>query len=183
MKIIIGAGNDRVDGFVTCDYDPLTKPDYCFNLETDDFPFEDNSVDVVIASHVLEHLGEGYFHCLQEIYRVCKNRAVVHVHVPHHRSDDFYSDPTHRRPITVTGLKLFSKKYNRLARQQKTHNSKLSDYYSVDFEVVHHELRPVAKYKERFENMPRIEAEEYLEQHCNIIDEVYIKLIVIKDDL
>ena len=83
MKIIIGAGDQRIDGFVTCDYDPKTKPDYTFNLETDTFPFEDSSVDIVIASHVLEHLGEGYFHCLKELYRICRDKAIIHVHVPH----------------------------------------------------------------------------------------------------
>lgn len=182
MKIIIGAGDQRIDGFVTCDYDPKTNPDYIFNLETDTFPFEDNSVDVVLASHVFEHLGEGYFHCLKEIYRVCRDKAIVHVHVPHHRHDDFFSDPTHRRPITVDGLKMLGMKYCDLAKRQNVHCTRLAHYLEVDFEVVHHSYRPVDKYKDRFEQMPKEEAEEYIEQHNNIIDEVYVKLMVIKDE-
>jgi predicted SAM-dependent methyltransferase len=181
MKIYLGAGEDRIDGFKHCDFDPSTKPDYCFDLEKDTFPFPTDSVSVVKAVHVLEHLGDGYFHCLKEIYRVCHHGATVHIHVPHHRSDNFYSDPTHRRAITVNGLKLFSKKYNQLGRIQGAHASKLGEYYDVDFEVVHHDFKPVGKYAERFNGMPKEEVEEYLEQHCNIIDEVYIKLIVIKN--
>lgn len=179
-KIYIGAGEDRVDGYIHCDIDPATNPDLCFDVERDRFPFPDNTVDVVKATHVLEHLGEGYFHCLQEIYRVCKHRATVHIHVPHHRSDDFWSDPTHRRPITVDGLKLFGRKYNELARKQHAHASRLAEQYGVDFEVVDYNYRPQAKYEKRFVGLPREEVEEYLEQHANIIDEVYVRLVVIK---
>jgi ubiquinone/menaquinone biosynthesis C-methylase UbiE len=180
LKIIIGAGDQRADGYITCDFDPATQPNHVFDLERDRFPFDTNSVDTVIASHVLEHLGDGYFHCLQELYRVCCHGAIVHVHVPHHRHDDFFADPTHRRPITVDGLKLFGLKYNRMSREQGVHASRLAEYYRVDFEVVHWEYRPVEKYREMFESQPRQQVQEYLEQHCNIIDEVYIKLMVIK---
>ncbi len=181
MKIYLGAGEHRIQGYIHCDYDPACNPDYCFDLEKDMFPFPDNSVDIIQATHVLEHLGEGYFHCMQEIYRVCKPGAVIHVHVPHHRSDDIWSDPTHKRAITVAGLKLFGRKYNELSRKQKVHASKLAEYYKVDFEVIEHSLRPVEKYRERFVGQPKEQVEEYLEQHCNLVDEVYIKLIVIKE--
>jgi len=181
MRIIIGAGDDRLEGFVTCDYDPKTNPDYLFNLEQDRFPFEDNSVDVVLASHVLEHLGEGYFHCLKELYRVCTHNAVIHVHVPHHRHDDFFSDPTHRRPITVDGLRLFSKKYNRLSRLQKVHASKLAEYLDIDFELVKYEYRPTEKYAEKFKSMTFNEQEKLIGENINVVDEVYIKLLVIKN--
>jgi ubiquinone/menaquinone biosynthesis C-methylase UbiE len=180
MKIYIGAGEDRIDGYVHCDYDPNCNPDFCFDLEKDIFPFPTNSVDVLRATHVLEHLGEGYFHCLQEIYRVCKPGARVHIHVPHHRSDDFFSDPTHKRPVTVDGLRLFGRKYNQLARKQGAHASRLAERYNVDFEVVDYSLRPMEKYKDQFVGQPKEQVEQYLEQHCNIIDEVYIQLVVVK---
>jgi hypothetical protein len=111
---------------------------------------------------------------------VCKPGASVHVHVPHHRSDDFFSDPTHRRSVTVDGLKLFSRKYNELARRQGAHASKLAERYRVDFEIVDWSLRPVDKYRTRFDGLPKQEVEDYLEQHCNLIDEVYIQLVVVK---
>jgi SAM-dependent methyltransferase len=180
MKVYIGAGEDRIDGYVHCDIDPACNPDFCFDLEKDTFPFPTNSVDVVRATHVLEHLGDGYFHCLQEIYRVCQPGAKVHIHVPHHRSDDFLSDPTHKRPITVDGLRLFGKKYNQLARKQGAHASRLAERYNVDFEVVDYSLRPQDKYKDEFLGQPKEQVERYLEQHANIIDEVYIQLVVVK---
>jgi len=181
MKINIGSGGVKIDGFVTCDYDALSNPDYLFNLETDVFPFEDNSVEVVVAHHVLEHLGEGYFHCLKELYRVCQHGATIDIRVPHHRHDHFYDDPTHRRPITRGGLLLFSKKHNKLCREQGVASSRLGDYFGVDFEIVDWDYIPSKSYIKEFEGQPRDAVEKYLREHNNIIEDLWIKLVVIKD--
>lgn len=181
MKLNIGSGGVQIDGFVSCDYDALANPDYCFDLEKDKFPFEDNTVDTVVASHVLEHLGEGYFHCLKELYRVCKHGAIIHINVPYHRNDYFHDDPTHRRAITVDGLRLFSKKYNALCKEQGAYASRLGDYFNVDFELVDFTYKPMEKYRKEFEGKPREEVEKYIFEHYNILEELIVKLIVIKD--
>lgn len=182
MKINIGSGGVKIDGFVTCDYDPLANPDFLFNLEKDRFPFDDNSVEVVVAHHVLEHLGEGYFHCLQELYRVCKHGAMIDIRVPHFRHDYFFDDPTHRRPITVGGLLLFSKKHNKLCREQGAASSRLGDFFNVDFEIVNWEYVPSKIYLKEFDGEPRDKVEKYLREHNNIVEELWIKLVVVKDE-
>lgn len=181
MKINIGAGGTKIDGFVTLDYDPLTEPDYVVNLEKDVFPFEDNTVEVVIAHHVFEHLGEGYFHCLKELYRVCKHGATIDVRVPHYRHDYFFDDPTHRRPITVGGLLLFSRKHNKLCKEQQAASSRLGDWLGVDFEIVNWDYVPDKRYRDEFVGQPREEVEKYLREHNNIIEELWVKLVVVKD--
>jgi ubiquinone/menaquinone biosynthesis C-methylase UbiE len=40
-------------------------------------PFEDNSVDVVIIRHLLEHLQEGYEYVIEEALRVTKKELVI----------------------------------------------------------------------------------------------------------
>lgn len=134
MKINIGAGDTNHEGFLNCDYSDLFNPDYIFDLEKDTFPFEDNSVDEVIASHVLEHLGEGYFHCLKELYRICKNDAIIHVKVPHYRHHNQAHDPTHRRFITNHGLRLFNQEFN---RTDTGNASKLGLQFGIDFRIIH----------------------------------------------
>ena len=37
---------------------------------------------------------------------------MIKIIVPHPRHDDFISDPTHVRPITILGLQLFDKDLN-----------------------------------------------------------------------
>ena len=39
MKINIGSGNSKIDGFVTVDYDNSSNPDYFLKVEKDNFPF------------------------------------------------------------------------------------------------------------------------------------------------
>jgi ubiquinone/menaquinone biosynthesis C-methylase UbiE len=181
MKINIGAGDTKLEGYVTLDYDALTNPDYQLDIEKDRFPFEDNTVETVVAHHILEHLGEGYFHCLQEIYRVCKHGAIVDIRVPHPRHDSFLADPTHRRPITIIGMQLFSKKFNKHCREQGYASSRLGDYFGVDFEILDYRYIPDDKAKFKFQSMSVEEIEDYANEHNNIISEVHIKLLVNKE--
>ena len=182
MKLNIGGGDRRYDGFVNIDYDQNCKPDYCFDMEKERWPFEDNSVDSVIAHHVLEHLGEGYFHVMQELYRVCEHGATIDIVVPHFRHDTFIHDPTHRRPITVDGMLLFSKKYNDWCKEQGAAASRLGYHFGVDFEVVDHHDVPDPTYLDAFTSTPKEEAAKYIVEHNNIIMEVHMKLVVIKDE-
>jgi len=152
MKINLGAGGTKLDGFVTLDYDPLENPDYIVDLEKDTLPFEDSTVEVVIAHHILD------------------------------RHDYFYDDPTHRRPITVGGLLLFSKKHNKLCREQGAASSRLGDYFKVDFEILDYNYMPSQQYRDQFVGEPRDVVEKYLREHNNIIEELWVNLVVIKDE-
>jgi ubiquinone/menaquinone biosynthesis C-methylase UbiE len=40
-------------------------------------PFEDSSIDVVIARHILEHLGEGYEQAIREVFRVAREEVIL----------------------------------------------------------------------------------------------------------
>jgi SAM-dependent methyltransferase len=181
MKINIGAGNSRIPDFVNIDYDSHSNPDYCLDIEKDLLPFEDNTVEFVIASHILEHLGEGYFHCLQELYRVCKHGAFIEIRVPHPRHDCYLADPTHRRPVTPLGLQLFSKKFNEYCRKTGGASSLLGEYFGVDFEIVEWNYIPDDHYRQKLADKPAEYVEEYVNQRANVVVEIYIKLMVIKE--
>ena len=111
IKINLGSGYKRIDGFINIDNDPAVNPDYVVNLESDKLPFNDSEVNEVIASHILEHIGAGYIPLIKELYRVCEDGAILHITFPYHRSDWYTDDPTHLRPLTSNSFKLFSKKY------------------------------------------------------------------------
>lgn len=40
-------------------------------------PFQDASFDIVIARHILEHLGEGYEDAIREVVRVASKEAII----------------------------------------------------------------------------------------------------------
>lgn len=87
------------------DGNPSVNPDVLCTLGVDPLPLPDDSVDLVLASHVLEHIGElgkteGWFYCWQELYRVMKGGGQVQFECPYATSVWAWADPTHIRGIT-----------------------------------------------------------------------------------
>lgn len=187
LKLHLGSGYKHFEGYKNVDFDPLCNPDYNFDLEGQ-WPFEDNSVDAVIAHHVFEHLGDpGFFYFLKELYRVCTPNAIIEVAVPHHRHDCFLNDPTHRRPITIEGMKLFSKAHNKYCIEVGDGSSRLGLYYNVDFEVVDFKFNIDPMYHSMLQNMEAGSQEEALFQRAlrennNMIVDTHFKMVVIKDE-
>ena len=159
MKINIGSGYKRIEGFVNVDDDSLVEPDYLVNIEAAILPFEDNSVSEVRAHHILEHIGDGFIPLMQELYRVCKHGAILDIVVPHHQHDNFYSDPTHKRPITVGGMYMFCQKTNKEHIAEYGSSSGMGLKYNVDFEMIWYDfeydqfyVEMINKTKERMES-------------------------------
>ena len=55
MKLHLGCGNDYKKGYINCDISPEVKYDKIVDLEKK-LPFEDDSVEEVLAEHVFEHV-------------------------------------------------------------------------------------------------------------------------------
>lgn len=180
MKINIGGGYVRVPGFVNVDHDPLTNPDYVANLETDRLPFEDGTVEEVRAHHILEHIGEGFFHLLKELYRICKPGAIIDIAVPHHRHEHFFGDPTHRRPITVPMLRQFSKKWCEWHKEYFGSSSGFAPRLGVDFEILDYQYCVDPAYEEMQRQGKHEEIEQLSMRFINVYRDVLIKLVVIK---
>lgn len=79
-RLNIGAGVDKIPGFIHIDIDSATKPDIIRDIEKG-LPFDDSSIDEIKCSHVLEHIHDLLF-VLREFYRVSKNSAKITIIVP-----------------------------------------------------------------------------------------------------
>ncbi|MDI6884698.1 MAG: methyltransferase domain-containing protein [Hadesarchaea archaeon] len=108
MKLNLGCGRQKLEGFVNIDSDPKLKPDIVADLEKGLPMIKDNSVDFVYAHSILEHI-KNLSNLMEEIYRVCKNNAVVKIVVPFYGSELAYRDPTHVRVFTEKTFEFFDK--------------------------------------------------------------------------
>jgi SAM-dependent methyltransferase len=138
MKLNLGCGHNKLDGFVNVDAAPQCAPDQVVDLETFPWPWADNSAEVIVLNHVLEHLGatpKVFLEVMKELYRVCAPGGRVQIAVPHPRSDNFLGDPTHVRAVTPQMLQLFDKALNDEWRQKGAANTPLAHYTGVDFTI------------------------------------------------
>ena len=152
MKINLGSGLKRYDGFLNVDMDPLVEPDYLVDIRQAKLPFDDNSIEEIKAHHILEHIGEPFIPLMKELYRICKPGAILDILAPHHQHENYYGDPTHVRPITVNVMDSFSKKSNRIHAENIGSSSGIAVQNDIDFEIVHYEFEYDPFYVPMLEN-------------------------------
>ncbi len=183
IKLNLGCGQRLLPGYLNVD--KFGNPDLNWDLERLPWPWADDSVDEVVMSHVLEHLGatsESFIGIMRELHRVCRAGALIQVTVPHPRHDTFLADPTHVRPVTPLMFALFSKKLNREWGEQGYPSTPLALYHDVDFEVEASTYVLEEDYARHMSEGGHGEAElqRLLRTYNNVAAEIAIRLRVVK---
>jgi SAM-dependent methyltransferase len=96
VRLNLGSGRRYEPSAVNVDVTPDTQPDVVHDLNRRPWPFADDRFDEVEMRDVLEHLDDT-ISTLEEIHRVCRPGALVHIIVPHYSSNGAFTDPTHKR--------------------------------------------------------------------------------------
>ena len=185
MKLNLGCGNNKMPGWVNVDHSPACQPDQVLDLEAFPWPWPDESVEEIVLHHVMEHLGETtakYFGVIKELWRVCRDGALIRITVPHPRHDDFLGDPTHVRPITVPGLQMLSRKANEQWIAARAANTPLAMQLGVDFDIVQIETLLEQPWLSHMESgrMSDREILEDIARYNNVVKEQLIVLKAIK---
>lgn len=121
MKVEIGQ-SIRINEWTTIDI--AGNPNIIQDLNNG-IPLADNSVDELKAYNILEHLDDVMF-AMDEIWRVCKNEAKVHISVP----GNYYAfalDPQHKHAFVARTFDFFT---NRLAERRRQYGIK-SNYQII----------------------------------------------------
>lgn len=114
LKIDIGCGKNKKEGYVGIDIDPASKADIIVSALS--IPFSDNSVDEVYSRHMVEHLApdeaEKFFN---EIYRVLKidGEADLKIDCDWSKRRLLKKDPTHKYRYSSKEIKNFVKKFSK----------------------------------------------------------------------
>ncbi len=93
IRVDLGCGIHKPEGFIGVDVSAGPGVDIVADLNQR-FPFPDNSVDILRAHDVVEHLSDR-LHTMNEIWRICKPGAQVDIRVPSTDGRGAFQDPTH----------------------------------------------------------------------------------------
>lgn len=92
-RIDLGCGDSKEDGFIGLDRFPLPGVDVVADLNRP-LPFADDSIDLVVAFHSLEHV-EDLLGTVKEIYRICRHGAQLCVVSPYSEQKLNLANPYH----------------------------------------------------------------------------------------
>jgi len=82
MKLHIGCGGKRLDGFINSDIVKTKASDIIMDV-TKKFPYPDNSIDEIFTAHMLEHLYKSEaILFLRECQRVLKPKGLLRIDIP-----------------------------------------------------------------------------------------------------
>lgn len=110
LRLNLGCGRNILGDWVNVDWTALPGVDVVADLNgcaSTPLPFDADSVDEFMLSHVLEHLPNALA-LMQELYRIAKPGAIAVVKTPYGSSDDAWEDPTHVRPYFTGSFSYFS---------------------------------------------------------------------------
>lgn len=95
MKLNLGCGNKRLDGYVNVDSNAVYKSDQIWDLNRFPYPWGNDSVDEVYMRHVLEHV-DNIIAVMDEIWRVLRVGGRAHIEVPYVTHFQALGHPQHK---------------------------------------------------------------------------------------
>lgn len=113
MKVDIGCGHHKKEGFIGLDIDKNSQADIIGSALG--LPFKDNSLDQIYCSHLLEHFTPEQARIFfSEIYRVLKKGSQAILKVDHDWSKRklLKKDPDHKHRYSIKELKKIIQQFN-----------------------------------------------------------------------
>ncbi len=106
VVIDLGCGKRKKPGAVGIDIASIPGVDIIADVMKP-LPLRDNSVDEIVASHIVEHVDD-FLDFMGEVWRVCKPGALVYFRFPHGSSKYVtWKDPTHKRGVFLATFEYF----------------------------------------------------------------------------
>jgi predicted SAM-dependent methyltransferase len=92
MKLNLGCGWNKLDGYINLDRNSQWEPDVVAELP--EIPFPDETFTHIVAWHIIEHLPDK-ISLFNECWRVLEPGGELHILTPYAFSHAAHQDPTH----------------------------------------------------------------------------------------
>jgi hypothetical protein len=140
LKLDIGCGKGKKEGFTGMDISAGSDADIIHDVRVTPWPIDDGIVEEVYCCHFFEHLdGEERISFMAELYRIMKPGAQATFITPYYTSSRAIQDPTHKWPPVCEASYLY---FNKKWREENNigHYSISSDFdftygYALDGDV------------------------------------------------
>ena len=173
MILNIGCGNYKFDDAINIDIEPKCNPDKIMDL-TKKWEYDDDSVDVIRAHQIMEHFAyDDWVHVLKEMYRVCKDGALIDIVIPDPFHDEYFGDPDHKMLVNPSAYTMLSKEKCYEFKSLNYGNTPFALYFEVDFHMI--KSRPFYDYKVLDFLGKKYAEDEELEMLSRIYNNIIIK--------
>jgi hypothetical protein len=146
----VGCGRAKTPGALGIDARASSAADVVHDLDVRPWPPPASAFDRIVCRHVLEHVADpiGF---MEEIHRVGRAGASVELVTPHFSSRFSYTDPTHRRHLSLSSFDFFVEappfRPSLLSRALETQSPARDFYPAVRFEMRSRHLRFALPYR------------------------------------
>jgi SAM-dependent methyltransferase len=107
MRVLdVGCGRNKFPGAIGLDRNPDTRADVIADLDRFPYPFADDSFDMLVAIHVIEHVSD-VIRSMEEFHRLVRAGGVVRIETPHYTDFSSFCDPTHRWHLNSYSFRYF----------------------------------------------------------------------------
>jgi len=107
LRLNLGCGGKRLDGFVGVDRYPTPAVDVLADLGAT-LPFADGTVAEVMLDNVIEHMPDIPA-LMREMHRICRHDARIVIRTPHFTSLSSWRDPTHLHHLSYFSMDHFER--------------------------------------------------------------------------
>lgn len=99
VKLNLGSGIDALSGYVNVDSANVPGVNVICDLDESPWPWNDNGVTEIRAFDIFEHVTDPLLF-MRECHRVLVVGGILNLHTCYWRSQNAYTDPTHKRFCT-----------------------------------------------------------------------------------
>jgi SAM-dependent methyltransferase len=185
VRIDLGCGTNKQLGFIGVDRYPLPGVDVIANLD-EPLPFPTDSVDLVFASHSLEHV-KSLLATMKEIYRICKHGAQLSVLAPYSEQKLNIANPYHTWRFNEHAPRFWTS-YSKAPIDPEEFNHQYasqwglsrSDNSEADIDI--RLARMECFYFPQYVLLPTCEQRRLRQERMDVCDQILFHLIVWKGD-